>query len=76
MDEVPDRAVVDLQPALGQFDHQAAQGEVPLPTAPDKPVVMLVPDRLGLCPPIWPGEALPVSRNRRTQPIAVLGATP
>src|SRR4029077_1354674 len=30
----------------------------------------------GLCPPIWPGATLPVSWNRQTQLITVLGATP
>jgi hypothetical protein len=30
----------------------------------------------GLCPPICPGATLPVSRNRRTQTIAVLTPAP
>ncbi|ASY60713.1 hypothetical protein SS05631_a43290 (plasmid) [Sinorhizobium sp. CCBAU 05631] len=29
-----------------------------------------------MCPPIWPGAALPVSRQRRTQSIAVLMPIP
>jgi hypothetical protein len=36
----------------------------------------LTADAQGLRPPIWPGATPPVSRNRRTQLITVLGATP
>jgi hypothetical protein len=28
MDELPDRAIIDLQPALAEFDDKPAQGEV------------------------------------------------
>jgi len=33
---------------------------------------MLAEIAFGLCPPICPGATLPVSRSRRTQPMAVL----
>src|SRR5437660_3268040 len=33
VDEPPDRAIVDLQPALPQLGHQAAQGKITLPAA-------------------------------------------
>jgi len=30
MDEVPDRSIIDLQSALGEFGDEPAQGEVPI----------------------------------------------
>ena len=41
MHELPDRAVVDLKPALGQLCHQAAQGEGGRLSALDEPVPVL-----------------------------------
>src|SRR5829696_7206244 len=48
VDELPDRAVVDLEAAFGEFGHEPAQGEVPLPAAPDQPVAMRACDLLRL----------------------------
>src|SRR6187397_2956763 len=48
VDELPDRAVVDLEAALGELSHEPAQGEVPLPAAPDQPVAMRAGDLLRL----------------------------
>src|SRR3954452_8576612 len=44
VDELPDRAVVDLEVALGELGHEPAQGEVALAAAPDQPVAMRAGD--------------------------------
>src|ERR1700726_3794806 len=49
MDELPDRAVIDLQPAFGEFGDKPAQGEVrfnPL----QQPTAIFTRDRLRLVP--------------------------
>jgi hypothetical protein len=46
--EVKDRVVVDLDPALGQFDHQPPQGEIAITAAFKKPVAMLAAQDPGL----------------------------
>ena len=76
MDELPDRAVIDLEAALGKLGHEPAQGEVALPAAPDQPVAMRAGDLPRLWPPIWPGATLPVVATRFSQLIAVLSLTP
>ena len=76
MDEVPDRPIVHLEPALGQLRHQTAQGEVAALDPVRKPDMMLAPDRLRLVAADRAGATLPVSRNRRTQWITVLIPTP
>ena len=48
VDELPDRAVVDLEAALGELGHEPAQGEVALPAAPDHPVAIHACDLLRL----------------------------
>ncbi len=62
LDELPHRAVVDPQPALGELRHQSAQGEL-LTAAPVQQPVAPDPDKL-LRPvtPILPAATLPVSR--------------
>src|SRR5215207_4070753 len=48
VDKGPDRAVVNLQPALGQFAHQPEQGEVLLLDPRQQPCAVLARDRAGL----------------------------
>jgi len=76
VDEVPDRPIIDLEAALGEFGDKPAQGEVPGLGALQQPGTVLARNCLRLCPPICPGATLPVSRKRRTQTIAVLTPTP
>jgi len=65
--ETPDRSVINLETALGKFDHQPAQGEVLLLRPFQQPGTMLPAIAFGLCPPICPDATLPVCRKRRTQ---------
>jgi hypothetical protein len=48
VDELPDRAIIDLEAALGQLGHQPAQGEVPFLDPPQQPQPVLTPDFLRL----------------------------
>jgi branched-chain amino acid transport system permease protein len=48
VDEIPHRAIVDLEPALGEFRHQPAQREGPLPNALGQKGRVPVADRLRL----------------------------
>src|SRR5712692_8519648 len=50
VDEVPDRAIIDLETPRGELDHKPAQGEGPLSNPFPQPGLMLVPDRLRLVP--------------------------
>jgi hypothetical protein len=76
MDEVPDRPIIDLQAALGEFGDEPAQGEVPILGRCNSQARCSPAIAFGLCPPILPGATLPVSRSRRTQWITVLMPTP
>ena len=49
VNEIPHRAIIDLKTALGEFDHQSAQGEGPLPDTPRQKGRMLAAIALGLC---------------------------
>jgi hypothetical protein len=40
VDEIPHRAVVNLQASLGEFSHQPAQGEIRLPASLQQPVAV------------------------------------
>jgi hypothetical protein len=40
VDEIPHRAVIDLQAALGEFGHQPAQGEIRLPAPLHQPIAV------------------------------------
>ena len=48
MNEIPHRPIIDLEAALSQFGHQAAQGEGAVPDAPRQKGRVLASDRLGL----------------------------
>src|SRR5229473_7703730 len=48
--EAPDRSVINLETALGKFDHQPAQGEVLLLRPFQQPGTMLARNRLRLVP--------------------------
>src|SRR6266478_6440037 len=50
MDELPDRPIVDLQPALGEFGDKPTQGEVPCPGALQQPITVLPRNLLRLVP--------------------------
>src|SRR6202162_3363729 len=50
VNKVPHRAIIDLEAAPGEFDHQPTQGEVRLANPLAQPCRMLVPDRFGLVP--------------------------
>src|ERR1700680_760676 len=50
MDEVPDRAVIDLKSALGEFGDEPTQGEVFLPGPLQEPDAVLARNRLRLVP--------------------------
>ena len=77
MDELPHRAIVDVQTALpGQFLDQAAQREGLFGATLAQPLGMAAGNLLRLVPAIWPGAKLPLSSKRPTQWIAVLTATP
>ena len=68
MDELPHRAIIDLQAALAQLGHQTAQREVLL-LAPRISQSRAANSFFGLWPPIWPGATLPVRRKRATHSI-------
>jgi hypothetical protein len=68
--------MIDLEAALGQFAHQAAQGEGTVPHTPIQKRRIFARDRPGLAPAHLARRQAHVSRNRRTQLITVLGATP
>src|SRR5271167_2794065 len=56
VDEVPDRPVIDLETALGELRHKAAQSEGSCGSnAVSQEGRMLIPDRLGLMPAHLPG---------------------
>ncbi len=76
MDELPDRAVIDLEAALAELGNEPAQGEVPLPQRSTSQSRCAPAIFLGLWPPIWPGATLPVVATRFSQLIAVLSLTP
>jgi hypothetical protein len=40
VDELPHRAIIDLQPAPGEFGHQPAQGEIRLPATLHQPIAV------------------------------------
>src|SRR5258708_8921926 len=50
MDEVPDRPIIDLEAALGEFGDQPAHGEVPCLCALQQPGTLLTRNRLRLVP--------------------------
>src|SRR5258706_12196634 len=50
MDEVPDRPIIDLEAALGEFGDQPAQGEVPCLCALQQPGTLLTRNGLRLVP--------------------------
>ena len=76
VNEIPHRSIIDLEAALSQFSHQAPQSEGAVRTRRARKAACSPAIALGLRPPIRPGATLPVSPNRRTQLITVLGATP
>lgn len=45
MHEGPDRPIIRLKPAFGQFGYQATQGEGALPEPGTEPSFVLTPDR-------------------------------
>jgi hypothetical protein len=51
MDELPHRAVIDLQPALSKLGDQSAQGEIPIPDPLQQPHTVLARDCLWLVTP-------------------------
>ena len=40
MDEIPHRAVIDIQATLGKFGHQPTQGEIRLPAPLHQPIAV------------------------------------
>jgi hypothetical protein len=50
VDEVPDRPIIDLEAALGEFGDKSAQGEVPCLGALQQPSTMLARNCLRLVP--------------------------
>src|SRR5712692_6883738 len=50
VDEVPDRAIIDLQSALGEFGDEPAQGEVPILGPQYEPSAVLTRNPLRLVP--------------------------
>jgi hypothetical protein len=50
VDEVPDRPIIDLEAALGQFGDKPAQGEVPCLGALQQPSTVLARNRLRFVP--------------------------
>jgi hypothetical protein len=50
VDEVPDRPIIDLEAALGEFGDKPAQGEVPCPGALQQPGTVLARNCLRLVP--------------------------
>ena len=76
VDELPHRAVVDLEAALGELSHEPAQGEVPLPAAPDQPVAMRAGDLLRLVTADLARRDAAGVATRFSQLIAVLSLTP
>src|SRR6202521_1127605 len=82
MDEVPDRAVIDLKSALGEFGDEPAQGEVSLPGPLQQPDAVLARNRLRLVPAhlARPTAARPAQPphpiDHRTDAHAKLGRRP
>ena len=66
MDEVPDRAIIDLEATLGEFRYQPTDCEVLLRTRCTSHSRCSPEIAFGLWPPILSGATLPVSRSRRT----------
>ena len=52
MDEVPDRPIIDLEAALGEFGYKPAQGEVPCLGTLQQPSTMLARN----CPRLVPAH--------------------
>jgi hypothetical protein len=50
VDEVPDRPIIDLEAALGEFGYKPAQGEVPCLGALQQPGAVLARNGLRLVP--------------------------
>jgi len=50
VDEVPDRPIIDLEAALGEFGYKPAQGEVPCLGALQQPSTMFARNCLRLVP--------------------------
>src|SRR5271169_6574005 len=50
VDKVPDRPIIDLEAAFGQFGYKPAQGEVPCLGALQQPGMVLARNRLRLVP--------------------------
>ena len=46
VDEIPHRAVIDIQATLGEFGHQPTQGEIRLPAPLHQPIAALPRDLL------------------------------
>jgi hypothetical protein len=77
VDEVPYRAIVDLQATLGEFSHQPAQGKIRLPAPLHQPIAMRSRNLLRpIAADLVRLDTLPVSWKRCTQLIAVLMPTP
>src|SRR6266542_1043330 len=78
MDEVPDRAIIDFETAVGQFGDKPAQGEVAFPDPLQQPGTMRAGDRLALMPAhlARPNAASlpepPHPNNHRADPYAKL----
>jgi hypothetical protein len=78
VDEVPDRPIIDLQPALGEFGDKPAQGEVPCLGALQQPSAMLARNCLRLVPTHLPWRnaagltQAPHPDNRRADAYAKL----
>lgn len=71
MDEVPDRPIIDLEAALGEFGYKPAQGEVPYLRALQQPSTMLARNCFRLVPAHLPRRnaagltQAPYPNNRR-----------
>jgi hypothetical protein len=72
VDEVPDRPVIDLDTAFGGSATRPRKVKSCCLSLKSSQARCSPTIAFGLWPPIWPGKTLPVSRNRRTQLIAVL----
>jgi hypothetical protein len=67
MDEIPDRPMIELEAALGEFGDKPTQGEVPFPAALPQPGAVLVRNCVRLVPAYLPKRNATVSRKRRIQ---------
>ena len=78
VNEIPNRPIIDLEAALSQFSHQAAQGEGAVPDTPRQKGRVLASDRLGLASthparrdaPRLPKPSHPIDHRARRDPEA------